>query len=598
MNGGVNSGRLALLMAAAVALVAYIYVILRAYYVPPFCDEVLSFFWYILHGDMQPFYAQTDANNHVINSALSRVFYLLFGDGIFVLRLANLLAFGVYLAYLFKFKTFFKNQWVWLAWFGVMVVPQYFLDFFHLSRGYGLSMAFLVASFYHLLFFERNAKVLHFGFTCFWIALAVWSNLSLTLTSSLIGLWLIHSWLIRHRSSISVPAHFILLLLFVSLFALPLLYAVWYGFELKDAGMLYYGADSGFWDKSIIMTAKWIADDWILGGVLVINALFVYLFLVGYNFKNRKETVSTGLHLLFWGTVAGIVLMHHLMDVKYPVDRSTNHLFLMFFTILFFEIDRSNFQAAKYAGWAMAFFLLFNTVANANLSLTRLWATEHVPEEYYKEMIAWKQTHGESPLVTAHGIHQVVLKYYDLVHKGNLNLLDEPSQPNGLYDFVLVRHDDHRPDSLRYETVFYNEKAQSGLFKLNYDLNWTEHAVIDEPVSSTGSEFINLATFDVTALHGRTISINSSFLASSSSEVKDWQLIRTVRDEAGNNLNYYQTSLDETYPLPFESTTVSSKCLIENIPDNAKTVLVFLWNVKSKPITVSNSHSVLYTTER
>ncbi len=589
--------RLTTLIAALVALVAYVYVALRAYYVPPFCDEVLSFFWYILPGDLQPFYARIDANNHVINSAFSRVFYLLFGDGIFVLRIANLLAFGVYLFYLFKFRTFFKNQWVWLTWFGAMVVPQYFIDFFHLSRGYGLSMAFLVASFYHVLAFEKNAKVLHFGIACLFIALAVWSNLALTLTALLVGAWLAYCWLIRHRGSISTSAHIILLLLFVSLFALPLISAVWYGFELKNAGMLYYGADSGFWDKSIIMTAKWIADDWILGGVLVINALFVYIFLVGHNYRNRMEPGSIGPHLLFWGTVAGIVLLHHLMDVKYPVDRSTNHLFLMFFIILFFEIDRSNFQPARYAGWAMTLFLVYNTVANANLRLTRLWSNEHVPVEYFQKMMDWKTTHGESPLVTAHALHQIVLKYYDFVHKGGLNLLDEPGQANGLQDFVIVRQGNNRPDSLQYNTLFYDEKSHTGLFGLKHDPNWTKDSVIENAGSSTGLEFINVANFDVAELRGRPAYVNLSFLASCVSELKDWQLIYVLKSDSGGDLEYYRTSLNTIYSMPFESTTITSKCLFGYIPENATEVHVFLWNVQSKPIAVSNCRSVLYTAD-
>ena len=100
------------LIGAVVAMLAYIYVVLRGYFVPPFCDEIITFFDYVRTGDMHPFYAKLDANNHVLNSAISRVFYLLFGGEIFVLRLANLLAFGGYLFYLFRFKQFFQKPMI------------------------------------------------------------------------------------------------------------------------------------------------------------------------------------------------------------------------------------------------------------------------------------------------------------------------------------------------------------------------------------------------------------------------------------------------------------------------------------------------------
>lgn len=582
-------------MAGLVAFVAYVYVILRAYYVPPFCDEVISFFEFIRSGDMQPFYARTDANNHVINSALSRVFYLLFGDGIFVLRIANLLAFGLYLSYLFKFKSFFKNQWVWLAWFAAMVVPQYFLDFFHLSRGYGLSMAFLMATCYHLISFDKKAGMLHFGLACLWISLAVWSNLSLTLTAALVGLWLAYSWLIKQRSALSVSSHLVYLLLFAAFFVLPLAYAVLFGFELKNAGMLYYGADKGFWDKSIIMTAKWIADDWILGGVLVINSLFAYLFLVGYNFKNRKEASFMGLHLLFWGTIAGIVLMHHLLGVKYPVDRSTNHLFLMFFTVLLFEIDRSENGKARYAGFALAGFLMFNTLADANLSRTRLWEAEHVPKDFYDEMLAWKNLHGYSPIVSSHPLHQVVLKYHDYLNHAELELEDEPLFLNPMAEFMVARLDEHWSNEADFDTLYFDPESRTGLLRLRHEPRWTvrDSVLNAKPTSSEG--FCNLASFKADSFRGKPITLIMEFEAISPEQIKDWQLVYSISDKAGNRLAYHQFGLHSTHPNIRDGVSIRARCLINEVPIEASDILVFSWNVRVVPMEISHAKVRLHT---
>ena len=91
----------------------WIYLILRAYYVPFLHDEISTFWFHINTGDFIPFTYRLDssaANNHVLNTLISWFFYKVFGCAPFVLRLANLMFVPVYCFFAYKIATVLKNK--------------------------------------------------------------------------------------------------------------------------------------------------------------------------------------------------------------------------------------------------------------------------------------------------------------------------------------------------------------------------------------------------------------------------------------------------------------------------------------------------------
>src|SRR5690242_15215461 len=78
------------------AFCLFVYLILRAAFVPPVHDEGSTFMHYIQRDEWQPFKAHWDANNHILNSFLSAQFFKIFGQGLIPLRLASLLFFPLF----------------------------------------------------------------------------------------------------------------------------------------------------------------------------------------------------------------------------------------------------------------------------------------------------------------------------------------------------------------------------------------------------------------------------------------------------------------------------------------------------------------------
>jgi len=81
----------------------YVYIILRAILVPMAHDEVATFFHFVHTGHFLPHQAIQDANNHLLNSFLTWIFYTITGSPLpLTLRLSNLIFFPLFFYFLFK----------------------------------------------------------------------------------------------------------------------------------------------------------------------------------------------------------------------------------------------------------------------------------------------------------------------------------------------------------------------------------------------------------------------------------------------------------------------------------------------------------------
>src|SRR5205085_1395777 len=142
-GGRVRFTRL-LLIAAGVALFAA--TVYRAATYPFTHDEALTYAGFT----SEPFWAG-DANNHLLNTWLMRACAVAFGTSELSLRLPNVLAFLLYLTCAMLLLERIDSTLTRVAGFVLLAMNPFVLDFFALARGYGLAMAFLLASLYLLL---------------------------------------------------------------------------------------------------------------------------------------------------------------------------------------------------------------------------------------------------------------------------------------------------------------------------------------------------------------------------------------------------------------------------------------------------------------
>ncbi|MCC6691482.1 MAG: hypothetical protein IT235_08110, partial [Bacteroidia bacterium] len=181
--------------------VLMVYLIIRAYSIPLVHDESATFFFYVHNGKFLPQENGFDANNHFLNSVLSFCFYKLFGSSELSLRLASLIFFPVFVFYWFKFSQLIADTF--LRWVFILtgLFTHNFIEFFALSRGYGMSMAILIAALWYFIIAFKEERRIFLLYGILLLLLALYANLALLNTIILMmGLLLGYFYWLKKRS--------------------------------------------------------------------------------------------------------------------------------------------------------------------------------------------------------------------------------------------------------------------------------------------------------------------------------------------------------------------------------------------------------------
>ncbi len=189
------------------------------------------------------------ANNHWLNTILSYFTFQLFGSSELALRLPNVLSFLIYCYFLYKLIIERSTNIIFtiLPIIFLMLNP-FLIDFFSLSRGYGLAIAFFSGSLYYFLKFheEKNNNILIKGL--FLSILTIYANYSFLIPIFTLQLvYLIYILTEKGKQNFS-KKHF----LFFSIEIILLFPALINIFLLKRNNQLYYGGTSNIIEDTLL----------------------------------------------------------------------------------------------------------------------------------------------------------------------------------------------------------------------------------------------------------------------------------------------------------------------------------------------------------
>lgn len=364
------------------------YILLRAYFLEPLHDEAATFFHYIESGSIWGENMMLDANNHLLNSAIGHLLYLVFGEHFFFLRLPNVFAFGFYFWGIYRFiqpiKSSLNKSFILL---GTTCIP-FVLEYFAYTRGYGISLGLFVFALYYIRDFIENKSVKSAYISSLLLCIAVYANLNFILTLILMGfLFVLTQWL--HKEEFSRKQHLFLFLnyAFLGLLNLPNLY---YAHILRANGALYYGSLDGFWEVTGKTIAKYtIFHDlnWLKYASLIIIALLIVYFITRWiklgNFKFFRES-STILAWFIFGNCVAILLMAKILGVNYPEDRVGMHLVVLFLLLVGFVLNQ-----IKNLNWLLVAMLFFpiTMIPRINLSTSVFSPDDRISKVFFNEVV-------------------------------------------------------------------------------------------------------------------------------------------------------------------------------------------------------------------
>ncbi len=363
------------------AVVLVIYAALRAALLPITIDEAFSYLFFVrapvpailsldsferlrstLPGDMA-------ANNHVLNSLLSKGSARIFGTSELALRLPNVGALAAYLLFSWLILRRIRPGWVGLSGFLAMALNPFVLDYFSLSRGYGLSLGLFMAGLYAVsesLRTSENRRVVEcLGF--FLIALGVLASYVLVDLFVAVGA----TWFVVRAIQISAEARetaarrpvreLVGEILPILAIAFALLAAVGPNLaRLSRMGALWFGGNAGFWrdtvgslvDGTLYLSSHAAAIRPFLIALIAGLAALVVLFAIP---AIRRATVSPAdAEAVAWTALLVLVVSsnvaeHAFLGARFRVGRTA--LFFLPIFVLALAATMGAMARSSSAGW-------------------------------------------------------------------------------------------------------------------------------------------------------------------------------------------------------------------------------------------------------
>jgi len=436
-----------LLVFLALSLLVWAYLWLRAIYVPLVHDEIATFHNYIQIAKFLPYASHWDANNHILNSAISALFYRIFGLSPLVIRLANLLFFPLFCLYVWKSGKLFVQPIVRWAFFISLLMAHGFLEFFSLSRGYGISMALLMPAIFYLIRMTEHYSLRRLIAVILWGAFATLANLSLFNTYLLLILYLLlftifsgqlHS--LRQRITsigwiafIGIP--FLLLYTMIS-------------FEFRAKGLLYTGGGNGIWEDTVkTLFSRLFSTEEVLLLILVVFLFSLILVVSIIRLLREREIFSSKLvYVIFLtGNLAGALLLHLILQVNYPENRVAIFLFPLFIGALCFAADDlPRLLKSKISLIALVPLMLIpiHFFTHLNLTHASFYIEDLIPASFYKTVKQHHQPGDYPPIVSGKRLTHFCWSFYDFCEDGTESQITFPNSPETISDFQIADAND------------------------------------------------------------------------------------------------------------------------------------------------------------
>ena len=605
----------------------FVYLILRAIYVPFVHDEAATFFYFIHPFDFIPHKDSLDANNHILNSALSSFFYFIFGPSSFALRLANLLFLPIYFYYWFQLARLFSDKIIAFVFLVAGFFAHNFLEFFALSRGYGMSMALLVAGVYYLILALQTNRLKFTFLAVFLLLSAELANLAL-LNSLLLAFGILVQQLVRQRKtqiSITTPnpspittpnpspiktpipsSNSFFSLLPVLLLGLGIIVFALRLIAMQQGSTLYYGSGNGLWEVTAktllnkLVNSNYSVSEVTLGALIIVISIGGLFFLLNefklHRFNFRKlDLLSQPAFIftfLFFGNCFAAILLNKMLHVNYPEDRVGLYFLPLFIGSLSFVLDGLIKRGFPRYSCMLIFPLLFlpiHFLKSINLTHTSFYSEENIPHRFYTKIAQDYLPTGSPnqanrpfpPTIGGYRMRQLAWNYQNFQHGGNLGLLSCQNHPQSNSDFQMTVTKDLGQSQSLYETIDYDTFSNLSLLKRKSKLKRLQ--LIDTVLANSeiNAEFTDLFTVKVDTLGLSNLLLGTQCSIQSTAKPLLVWLVVTATDSAGKQIYY------ESLPLDWMKTTwkgdfhnFSTNIQIHQLPKDSKWLKCYFWNRK------------------
>jgi hypothetical protein len=564
-----------------------IYIVARAALVPITYDEAATFFHYVRHGTFLPGDAHWDANNHILNSALTIVSNRLFGDGEFALRLPNVLGGLLFLLCSLRLSTLLSDRYLRWTLLLALIGSRFVIEFFSLSRGYGLSLGLMMLALYAMYRWMTDHRPAHLFVAILSMQLATLANLSLLITDLLMLVWAV-MWTVTQKDWLSWQGAVTMLFGFMSIGLFAKL-----GFDLKDRGLLYYGVGDSLYEATVRPLLELGAAPfgtlahWVMPIVAATMAFCLARTLRAMAAARTLVSQAFFVFLLIGGVIA-IVMMHHLLGVNYPKDRVAVHFLLLFTVAAVFLVDAlsDGGRVPVRLGLLPLMLLPISFTVSLNTTHSVLWHRDASAKVFYDELHRIALENGQTSTVAGYRMRLLPFCYYNYRNGGLLSPVQAEGYQGDVADFQIVFLEDGIVPN-NYEMRMHDRPSDLYLmvrapFRPRIPLRTIEFG----PVDDSTDEFIPWFGEDIDTLRGRSILWQMQVTMPKLDTPFEGWLAVSINDSAGNTIFLERIVIDWLRPQWSQGQVLDHHILVPDIPAGAAHMKVYLWNIRQRPISI------------
>ncbi len=609
-----------------IAFSLWVYLWLRAIYIPVAHDEVATFFYYVNTGRFLPFMSHGDANNHFLNSALTFCSYRLFGSSPLALRLPNLLFAPLFFYYCYRISQEFSHtflRWLFLLTF---CFSHSFLEFFALSRGYGMSMALMFAAVYYLIKAWKTNHLRHSAFSLIFMMLATFANLPLINTYLLVVGIISLKFLITktpHPPALSPEGkrlkwymqiislkkrkHWLIPLIIVFTGVIPAGFFAWILIVMQQNGNLYAGSGKGFWDVTVNSLMKMLTYShprlfsyFAIFFFVIACFLFIRLFLRkgGFNFLSESGGIF---FLLLTGNILASLILGIFFRVNYPEDRIALYFFIFLTGSFLFLLDRILPADKIYAGILLSFPFLFFPLQffhRINLTYLSFYISDNIPPRFYDKVYANFTPGNFPPTIGGERGRHFCWSYLNYRKGGWLSEIFYSDYPNLAADFQIVTTSQNPRWANFYTSIDYDKYSGRELLQRKHTVQKviTGSRVNISTKGFTDKKFFTLYEQPTDLIAGKSLYVTIDLsLESKVNPFVAW-IVTTVVDNKGTALSYERIPLDwmrSEWKGP--GNNLKDVMMVPEVPAGATKVVTYIWNMEKVQYSLKNGTCVFYT---
>lgn len=573
------------------AAIAFVIVVIRAKTTPFTHDETATFYFIVQNGHYMPFYAHLDTNNHILNSMLTHLCYLLLGSSKFVLRIPNLIFFFFLLIAVYRISKNLSNGFAKVLLVAGFIFSYNWFTFFSVSRGYGISFASMLMAVSFLIDCFKNGKLKHLVLLCFWMQLAMAASLiMMPVFCLMLGLIFIHQLL---NSKFFTTANILNLLLNGAL----IYYWVKYSSHLKELNGLTHGAGNSYWHVTFETLIYMVTGSYsqVLQAVLVVISVLLIaigLFVLVKSRPNINRIINEAyvyFLFLFVGEVIAIYLMKKVMGVNYPEDRTALFFYITLVLYFVFLVEKLNVTLLNYFSLLISISFLIHFVLKLNFRKQELYIYDTFPPRFYEKLLVEQKNQKIPITIGGHRCREFIYGFMNYRSDGALNPMDAPELLHMNADYLVAKAGEKPFYEKFYDEIDAENDWGFRLLKRKVKIeNKLQFELKDKRINGNGEfyEFIN-DTNNYLFPNKNPVRVDFSFKVNSVPVPFEAWLVVQIDSVNGNKHCFKRSALNWVKLNYNNEKEYTYSVLTPGLPSKYACFKAFLWNIKGKEIDIN-----------